>query len=115
MTPHFEITEGDSLPVIEAEEFLDADGEQISLTAEDTVVLRVQRSGGRDEPQEYECEVTQLSPAKAKSPALSGLVAGRYVARFVVQYAEGGQLSHPNSAEPIYIRVNPSLAEPEES
>lgn len=115
MIPDYEIAEGDSLPAIEAEQFLDADENPISFTEEDAVILRVQRSGNRDAPMDLECEITQLSPAKAISPPLSDLKAGRYTARFIAVLAEGGQVSYPNGLAPLYIRVNDNMVAEESS
>jgi hypothetical protein len=110
MTPDYELTEGDTLPAIEATGFLDANEDPASFLEGDRVILRIQRSGGRDDPIELECDITQESPGKAVSPPLDDLVAGRYTARFVVLPVEGGTLSYPNTATPLYIRVNPNYA-----
>src|SRR5262245_54165463 len=115
MIPDYSIAEGDTLPVMVCEEFEDANGDPLSLAEDDEVFLRIQRSGGRDEPEDLECNITQRDPAVAESPAMNALVAGRYEARFVVKFAEGGQLSWPNGDTPIYVRVNKNAAPEAES
>jgi hypothetical protein len=111
MTPDYEIAEGDSLPLIEAE-FEDVNGEPVVLLEGDVVTLRIQRSGGRDDPINVECEVVD---EKVQSDPLNALAPGRYEARFVVTFVAGGQLSWPNSDPPIYIKVNPNFVTEEES
>jgi len=120
----YEITEGDTLPAIQAQ-LKGEDGHNQGLLPDDDVItLYVRPSGGRGQVTSTLCEVTHAQTGKIESPPIEGLTAagayaGRYEAQFraVLAPRDEGDPTHtltfPNNGK-LFILVHPAITPPED-